>query len=102
MTDWNNFVGLDFSWGVGNNQLSLHKRVGGTKTDIASSAVGAVTADSVIELVLNGTSVSAKVNGTQIIAPQTISEHTTATLHGLLGNTNETGLTWKRLEFIPA
>jgi hypothetical protein len=71
-------------------------------TTIIQSAVLSLTTDAVVELVLNGTSVSAKLNGVEVIAPQTVTDFSTVTLHGLLSNSAETALTWKRIEFIPA
>lgn len=50
-----------------------------------------------------GTSISVKVNGTQVIAPQTISDFPAVSLHGLLGTSDGVADTLvKRLEFIPA
>jgi hypothetical protein len=102
VTDWNNYIGLGFNWGTGDGKLNLFKRVGGTLTTIIQSAVLSLTTDAVVELALNGTSVSAKLNGVEVIAPQTITDFSTVTLHGLLSNSAETALTWKRIEFIPA
>lgn len=102
VTDWNNYIGLGFNYGNGDGKLNLFKRVGGTLTTIIQSAVLSLTTDAVVELVLNGTSVSAKLNGVEVIAPQTIADFATVTSHGILRNSAETALTWKRIEFIPA
>jgi len=101
-TDYNNYIGLLFNYGVGDNKLQLLKRVAGTSSQVAFSATAPLAADAVVELVLNGTAVSVKVNGVEVIAPQTITDFATVTTHGLLGSAAETALTWKRVEFIPA
>lgn len=102
VTDWNNYIGLGFGYGNGDGKLNLVKRVGGTLTTIIQSAALSLTTDAVVELVLNGTSVSAKLNGVEVIAPQTITDFSTVTTHGILRNSAETALTWKRVEFIPS
>jgi len=101
-TDWSNYIGLGFNYGNGDGKLNLFKRVDGVLTTIIQSAAPVLAAGSVVELVLAGTSVSAKVDGVQVIAPQTITEFATITTHGLLHNSAETALTWQRVEFIPA
>jgi hypothetical protein len=102
VTDWNNYIGLEFNFGAGDGKLVLVKRVAGTRTSVFTTAAAVIAADSVVELVLNGTSVSAKVNGVEVIAPQTIADFATVTMHGLLHNSAETAITWKRIEFVPA
>jgi hypothetical protein len=71
--------------------------------DSGSGTPASWQATSVVEFVFSGTSVSVNVNGTQVIAPQTITDFSTATQHGLLGTSDGVGNTLvKRLEFIPS
>lgn len=102
VTDWNNYIAVGFNHGVGDGKLNLYKRVGSTRSDVAQSATGLAIAGAVIELVLSGTSVSVKVNGVQVIAPQTISDVPSSTFHGLLASSTETALTYDRVEFVAA
>jgi hypothetical protein len=103
VTDWNNYIGLLFNYSATpDNKLQLVKRVAGTSSQVAFTTAAPLAPDAVVELILNGTSVSVKVNGTEVIAPQSISDFASVTTHGLLGAVSETSLTWKRVEFLPA
>jgi hypothetical protein len=101
-TDFSNYIGLLFNYGAGDNKLQLVKRVAGASTSVAFSTAAPLAPDAVVELILNGTSVSVKVNGVEVIPAQTIMDFATVTTHGLLGGNGEATLTWKRAEFIPA
>ncbi|MDF1704998.1 MAG: hypothetical protein P1U38_09515 [Aeromicrobium sp.] len=102
VTDWNNYIAVGFNHGVGDGKLNLYKRVGGYRTDVGQSAAGLAVAGAVVELVMSGNSVSVRVNGTQVIAPQTISDVSAVPTHGLMASSTETALTFDRAEFVAA
>ena len=88
--DANNYIGVDYRVDAASIRPRLVKRVGGTATTIASAAAGVtLTTGSVLELIMNGTSVSLKLDGTEIIAAQTVSDFSTLTKHGLRGDSND-------------
>lgn len=101
-TDSSNYLGLMVNSANGNGQLDLHKRVAGTRTTILQTSLGAVTAGSVIDVVMSGTSVSVKVNGTQVIAPQTVTDFSTGRNHGLLGVSDGKLTSFARVAFTAA
>jgi len=59
VTDWSNYIGVGFNYGSGDGKGDLVKRVDGTFTAITPSAA-VLAADAVVELVLNGTSISVR------------------------------------------
>ena len=63
--------------------LSLAKRVGSSSGTTIASVSHARVAGDVVSLRMAGTQVSVLVNGTEVIAPQTVEDHVTATRHGV-------------------
>lgn len=101
--DANNYVGLVYRAASGDNRLMLIKRVAGTQSVIATAAAGSVSANgSVIAVVMAGDSISVTLNGTQVIAPQTIADFDTLTTHGLLGDSSDLTVTVLSVQFVAA
>lgn len=99
--DTDNYIGLMFNTAAANGQLDLHKRVGGTRTSLGQSAVGAVAVDSVIEIVLAGSTITVKVNGSTVITTSSATDFLTVTRHGILGTVDGvTDQLMKRIEFV--
>lgn len=86
-----------------NSSLVLAKKVAGVTTTIATSASqGLGVAGAVIEVVLSGTSVTVKVNGTTAIATQTVTEQVANTKHGLYLTQVSLDMAWDDVSFTPA
>lgn len=101
--DARNHIALLFRVGGADFRLYLVKVVGGTTTAIATSAAGQVSADgSLVEMVLAGTSVSVKLDGAEVIAPQEVEDFATLTKHGLRGDSADTSVTWSEVSFVAA
>ncbi len=86
-TDANNHIAVVPYYGSGDYRVKLIKRVAGSASLLATSTATAVAGDT-LAVVLSGTSVSVNLNGTQIITPQTITDFSTITKHGLLGSSS--------------
>ncbi|MFF7683149.1 hypothetical protein ACFZA2_10340 [Microbacterium sp. NPDC007973] len=85
VTDAGNFIGIDFGRNADTHTVRLSKRVAGTITEVAFQPSLALNTGDILDVFLNGTSVEVWVNGYQLLGgPQTITEHTTATRHGVL------------------
>jgi hypothetical protein len=98
-TDADNYVGVNLYIGAGDVRCQLVKRIAGANTSVNLSASPQVAAGDTVAVVCSGTSVSVKVNGTQVIAPQTITEFSTITRHGLWATAAGTGWRFNSLVF---
>ena len=82
-TDTSNYIVVIPYYSAGDYRVRIVKRVAGTATQVAVSTVQAVAGDT-LTVTLSGTTVSASLNGTQVVTG-TVAEFTTITKHGLLG-----------------
>lgn len=91
-SDANNYIAVVPYFGTGDYRVRLIKRVAGTASQIAVSTAAAVAGDT-LAVIFAGNSISVNLNGSQIIAPQTVADFQTATKVGLLGSSG--GMTFK-------
>ncbi|MFE4078203.1 hypothetical protein [Paenarthrobacter sp. YIM B13468] len=85
---------------AGAEKLTLVKMISGTQTTVATSGTLGSLTGSVIEVVLNGTSISVKRNGVQVISPQTVTELATNTKHGVFINTGSPSARMDDVSFV--
>lgn len=103
-TDAGNYIAVDFQRNTSTHTVRLSKRVAGTLTEVAYTPAVELKAGDVVDVVLSGTSVEVKVNGTSTLGgPQTITEHATVTRHGVLLSNSAVARTeaLSRLSFTP-
>jgi hypothetical protein len=104
-TDANNYIAIDFQRSSSVHTVRLSKRVATTISEVAFTPSVTLATNDVIEVVLNGTSIDVKVNNTSLFGgPQTITDFTTITKHGVLlfGTAVTKTDSLKTLSFVPA
>lgn len=102
--DGSNMLRVAFRVSNGNNTIRLEQFEDGVMAALATSAGPVMQAGTrhVVEVILDGTLVSVKIDGVTQIAPTRASKFATETKFGFYGVPNDPGIRYDAVEFIPA
>lgn len=102
--DGSNMLRLAFRVSNGNNTIRLEQFDDGVMTPLATSPGPVLKAGMrhVIDVILDGTLISVKIDGVLQIAPVRVTKYATETKFGFYGVPNDAGIRYDAVEFIPA
>lgn len=96
--DASNVIQLALRVSAGDAHYRLQRVTAGVSSTLATAATAVSTDGDVIQITINGESISVKINGTVALAA-TSAQGLTATRHGLYMLGTSTGITWDDISF---
>lgn len=99
--DANNYLSVQIRRSGTDQEWALVKRVAGTATVVSPGRADVPAAGDVVKAEMRGDTIRVLINGAERVPPQTVTEFTSATKHGLYFNGTDTVSTWDDWSFTP-